>query len=393
MILQAIMKNKWTASLYDIHSFLSRLYFYLPILILSFQGRGFTQFEISILLSCFFLSTTLSEVPTGIFSDRVGHKWAMALCGFCQALGVLFLGLSSQFLWVVVGEVLMGLGQAFYTGSKEAYLFNSLEVADAHTRYQKDYARAKLFEFIGMATAALIGGSIYAYSPRLPFFLATAAFLCAGLLAVSLREPPREVSEPLTTLKHLSQGLQEIYRGAPTLKLLVTYFCATFTVILIFTVVLGQPTLRSAGMPLPYFGLVYLFFYSCSMGGSLLARRLSREGPNRFQFAAMAIALSAALAGLAVTRHPLVLVALLIGVIYLAWGLFIPTTSGATNRLIHSRVRATVLSAQDLAQNLLFVIIAPLLGLAVDHGGLTAALWPLCALALVSALLSLRMRF
>ncbi|MBI4373894.1 MAG: hypothetical protein HY542_03355, partial [Deltaproteobacteria bacterium] len=49
--------------LYLFHSFLSRLYFFIPILVLWFQSHGFNQFQVTILLSVFFLSVMLAEIP------------------------------------------------------------------------------------------------------------------------------------------------------------------------------------------------------------------------------------------------------------------------------------------------------------------------------------------
>lgn len=374
--------------LYVFHSLLSRLYFFLPILVLWFQEQGFSQFQITILLSTFFLSTTLAEVPTGIFSDRSGHRWAMALCGLFQAAGVFLLAFASQFSIAVLGEILMGIGQAFYTGSKEAFLFNALEEDRLHHLYQRDYAQAKFFEFIGMAVGSLVGGSVYVLWPRSPFFLSTVAFLTAAALALRLKDAAKKEGSPPPTLKHLLSGIEEIRAGGVTLKTLIAYYGLFFSSILIFIVTLIQPYLKEAGIPLSLFGVVFFFFQVASMGGSLVARRLPNEWLTGRFFALLSLGFAAVLLTLGFFRHPFSI--LPVSLAYLTWGIFLPTTSNAVNRLIRSERRATVLSAQDFLQNLIFVISAPLIGWAADIGGLSISLWILGAGGLLISLLALR---
>ncbi len=375
-----------TVRLYTIHSLLSRVYFFLPILVLWFQSLQFSQFEITLLISVFYLAATLSEVPTGIFSDHFGHKWAMTLSSLCQAVGAFVLAFSQTFWIAILGELLMGLGQAFYTGSKEAYLFNILEKGEAGERYQRDYAQSKLFEFVGMAIGSLIGGSIYVYSPRLPFLLSSAVFLVAAAFALILREEPVEAKRSQIGWSSLASGFQVIRNGGGTLKALVLHFCILFTLILIFTVAISQPYLKGVGIPLGAFGLLYLFFHLSAMGGSLWAKRISTTSPGLFFIMALGILL--VFAGLALFHHPLSF--LLAGCVYLIWGVFIPTTSDATNRLIASGERATVLSARDFLQNLFFVLLAPLVGWVTDLWGLGMSLGLLSLSAGAAVLIGLQ---
>lgn len=385
------MGGKSTVRIYVIHSFLSRLYFFLPILVLWFRAHGFTQFEVTILLSVFFLSVTVSEIPTGIFADRFGHRQAMVLCGLLQAAGVFLLAFPSSLLPAVLGEVLMGIGQAFYTGAKEAWLFNWLEQDQLSHRYQKDYAHSKLFEFVGMGLGSLIGGTIYVHSGRLPFFLTAVAFLGAAVVGCFLKEPRRPSLSGASAASppRLLKGFREILSGTSRLKKLIGYDCGLFAVIFVFLVTLIQPYLKEAGLPLPYFGILFLFFHSSAMVGSLMARRVPEATLRGPFFFLLALSFCAGFAGLAIMKHPLSF--LVVAALNLSWGLFFPTTSQVLNRLIPSHARATILSTQDFLQHLLFVILAPLLGLATDHWGLSPALYLLSGLALLTALVGSRL--
>jgi len=384
------MNGGATVRLFIFHSFLSRLYFFIPILVLWFLAQGFTQFQVTILLSVFFLSTTLAEVPTGIFSDRFGHTRAMALCNLFQAVGVTLLAFASNVNLAIIGELLMGIGQAFYTGSKEAFLFDFLKQQRISHLYQKHYAHSKFYEFVAMGAASLVGGTLYIYWGQLPFFLSAAAFLASSGVALFLKERRNKKRVYEKGWGQLLKGFQEIRTGSTNLKVLIFYYCLIFTSILIFIVTLVQPYLKEAGVPLAWFGVVFLFFQCSSMGGSQMAKRLPDRFLSRRFFTLLAFGFFLVLGGLSWLHHPLSF--LLVSLVYLIWGLFLPTTSHAVNRLIGSEHRATILSTQDFIQHLLFVIVAPLLGLATDAWGLPCALWMLSALIALAVLLSRKLR-
>ena len=146
----------------------------------------------------------------------------------------------------------------------------------------------------------------------------------------------------------MSQGLREIVKGPVDLKILIAYFCVIFTSILVFTVALNQPYLKEAGLPIGSFGLLFLCFHLGAMGGSLGAKQLTIQKLDRRFFFLLALSFSIVLGGLAAWQKPASI--LLVAIVYLIWGLVIPTTSDATNRLISSQYRATVLSAKDFLQ-------------------------------------------
>src|SRR3989338_9737676 len=121
------MDPKKVIRLYLVHSFLSKSLFMMPIIILWLLDHRFSQFQITVLLSSFFLMATVTEVPSGLFSDRMGHKWALVVSGLTSAVGIVILAFPFHFFIVLGGEMIAGIGYAFYTGTKEAYLFNYLQ--------------------------------------------------------------------------------------------------------------------------------------------------------------------------------------------------------------------------------------------------------------------------
>lgn len=377
------MSRKKASRIYFFHSLLSRLYFFLPVLVLWFLAQGFTQFQATVLLAVFFLSVTLSEIPTGLLSDRFGYRQAMILCNLFQAAGVFILAYASSMTLATLGEILMGIGQAYYTGSKEAFLFNFLEEDNDAHHYQKNFAHSKIFEFIGMGLGSLVGGSVYVLSGRLPFFLTAAAFLAAAWTAGLLKEPSRKDQPPQLTQGRFSRGFRLLLAGPRELKILSIYFALFFATGMVFLVTLVQPYLKMSGLPLAAFGIVFLLFHGSSIGGNFLAKLISENRLRGSFFAALAASFGVGLAALGLIHHPLSF--LLVAFLYIGWGLFLPTSSHAINQKISSHSRGSALAAQDFMQHFFFVILAPMLGLAADSWGLNGALLLLSGVSLGGA--------
>ncbi|MBI2500555.1 MAG: MFS transporter, partial [Deltaproteobacteria bacterium] len=240
------MNSSLVVRLYSVHSLLSKLFFFLPIIVIWFRDQGFSQFQVTLIMGSFFLSATVAEIPSGIFSDKYGYRWALFITGILEAIGMVLIANADHFITALIGEVLNGIGYAFYTGSKESYLFHFLTITREDGTYQKRFARAKLFEFIGMAAGGLVGGSIYIYWKELPFYLSAISFVASSLLIFYLPTVRQGASDSISSLNHLRQGIEHIRTGDQDLKTILAFYCVYLSSMLIFLVTLNQPYLRES---------------------------------------------------------------------------------------------------------------------------------------------------
>ena len=83
--------------------------------------RGFDPSLIALVVGLSVLISLVMDVPTGIFADKLGHKFSVSL-GFLTMLGGFFIPtLSSSFLAVAIAVIVIEVGGAFIDGALETW--------------------------------------------------------------------------------------------------------------------------------------------------------------------------------------------------------------------------------------------------------------------------------
>ena len=167
---------------------------YLPIAVLYFAeltgsyAVGMSIFSISLISSSFF------EVPTGIFSDRVGRSRTLLLGSLFEALGVLSYALAAilprPLVGLVVGALCQGASAAFFSGTEEALMHETLTNLRKTDKFADVYGRSKAFSQAAMATSAALGTTIAYYSSfAVVVWLSLIPAVGAMLLSLLFRDP------------------------------------------------------------------------------------------------------------------------------------------------------------------------------------------------------------
>jgi hypothetical protein len=218
--------------------------------------------------------------------------------------------------------------------------------------------------------AGLLLGAPLAAATSYGFAIVTTSALCAAALLVAflMKEPARaaeQASEPY--LRTLVAGTREAWR-TPSLRWIFFFSgtigaCAAGPQLL-----LQQPWLAAHGIGTARLGVWQGFVQAAEILAALAAGRLLTSLGERGAFLALPLILSlccAALAGI----DGLWIAAAFFGVA-LARGFHHPVLAGYVNRRIASERRATLLSVQSVAGNLLMAVAWPLAGVAADRFGL-----------------------
>ena len=107
----------------------------------------------------FMLTVVLSEIPTGIFGDIIGHKRSVIIGQLVTSVGFVVYGLSNSFTGFALAEVLAGTGRAFISGSRDALLNEIKSESQNFTRASAlETFLGKLIGVLGGLAGALIGG-------------------------------------------------------------------------------------------------------------------------------------------------------------------------------------------------------------------------------------------
>lgn len=115
------------------------------------------------------LTLLLSDIPAGVWSDAFSRKWPLVIGHAFLAAGMMLTGAVTTFGWLLVTQVLWGLGWAFSSGADVAWLTDELgqpgriaRVLTARARWELAGGAAGMIVFGVLGWAAGLGPAIVA---------------------------------------------------------------------------------------------------------------------------------------------------------------------------------------------------------------------------------------
>lgn len=165
------------------------------------------------------LSTALFEIPTGIFSDRIGRKNTVIAGALSAIFATFFYAIGHSFYILAIGAVFQGLSSSFYSGNNDALLYDSL----AEAKKEEDYAdhRGKIGTMfqVGLGLSTLIGGFVATWSLSLIMWLSIIPQVICLLLSFFLTDPKIHTKKSGNIYLHLQESWQQ-FRDNKKLRLL-----------------------------------------------------------------------------------------------------------------------------------------------------------------------------
>ena len=320
-------------------------------------------------------TTTVLEVPSGYASDRFGRRRTLILAGVCSAVGAAMIGFGDSFAIFVLGQMMLGAGGAFASGTDSAFLYESLHAADRADETEAQELRAWRFTFMALALSAITGGAIALFSFGLTFVFSAICMAVAVVISLQFTEPPRGASR-------LEAG--EVIRFGSLWSALrnpVLLWLFALSVVMYgyshIPYVFGQPFIQEAlrtvglGSEAPLFsGAVTTMMMLTSVVASLYAQRL-RDQIGLVAILLLAFAMQIGLTGvLALTNAPIVIGILLLRMVPDAFSK--PFIIARIQPVLNDDARATYLSLQSLGGRIVFAATLFMASRATDGAGTMA---------------------
>ncbi|MEU4489170.1 MFS transporter [Streptomyces purpurascens] len=355
-------------------------------MVLLFGERGMSLAAVAGLFAAHSLTVAALELPTGGLSDVLGRRPVLAMAGVLNFFAALLVGLGTT-AWVLsAGMVLMGVARALASGTAEAWYVDAVqEVSGPDAELRTGLARGGSATSAALAVGLLLGGALpwlLGLGPDLgarlseatsgavpplavPVLLGAAvrAVLVCYVLAV-LREPPR----PPATLRSVLRGVPVTVLGGLRLggrdalvRRVMLSAAAAGSALAVIELLVPVRTVALTGATgsgaLVYAALSCAGFV-CSGVGSHLASLVARVAGSGGR--AVLVCLGAGASGLlllgvtASAVHPVATTFAVVGfcLIYLGLGAAGPNENELLHRRVPSEGRATALSVQSLAQQL-----------------------------------------
>jgi len=180
------MKNNITIAY--ILSFAKNTWFWLGIWI--FYYLRFTNYAgIGLIETVLIVTTTLTEIPTGAIADLFGKKKTLILAFLLEAIGAYMMAFAPNYNIILWSVFVMCVGGAFYSGTLEALVYDSLKQDGKEDKFDKIISNLSSIALIAPAVCSIIGGFVYGIDPRWPFILNAFGYTVGFIASFFLIEP------------------------------------------------------------------------------------------------------------------------------------------------------------------------------------------------------------
>jgi MFS family permease len=342
---------------------------YAPIAIIYFSqvsgsyALGISVFSIAMLSQAFF------EVPTGVFSDRIGRKNTVVCGAICTLLSLALYALGGAYWALLIGGVFEGIGRAFYSGNNEALLYDTLVEHGRIDSYQEFLGKTTSTFQLALAISAVVGGVIAAISFQIVMWVSVVPMVLALLTSLQFVEPRVHSHQSTSFHVHLRTAFQKIIQN-PRLR--------TLSAASILSYAIGESAwvLRSAFVetlwPIWALGVAQMLGNAAAAVGFYFAGRIIKGfGEYRLLIGGMSISEATNLFGLLV---PTVLSPALMALNSVFYGTNNVVIGGLLQREFSDEQRATMGSLNSFGGSVVYAMFSFLLGALADRIGVVSAL-------------------
>ena len=382
---------------FALYGFLKNLKFYEPFIILYFLSVGITYAMIGVLISIRMLSTTILEIPTGIFADAFGRRKSMVIsfASYIASFSLFFL--FRNFYVFAAAMILYALGDAFRTGTHKAMIFEYLRMKGMQERKVEYYGHTRAASQLGSAVNALLAAGVVFYTGNYSLIFLV-AIIPYAIDILNVGTYPAELDGKAGGhARQLHRTMKEfagIFRNPDAMKGILnsSLFDGSFEVSSSYL----QPILKSFAVSLPLFlflsgnertavvvGITYFAVYILTSFASGNAKRvMDRMGnlPSAINVTFTAGALLTVLAGVFIIADKksagyIILPSILLFVfMYVLKNIRRPMNVGYISEQISHRTMASGLSVESLVKTLVAAPLAPAVGWIADTYGVGIAL-------------------
>ncbi|CAN5201173.1 MFS transporter [soil metagenome] len=184
-------------------NFFSDLRLYAPIAIIYFTNiTGSFALGMSI-FSVVMICSALFEIPTGIFSDRIGRRKTIICGAMAAVVATFFYAISNTYLLLVVGAICEGLSWSFYSGNNEALLYDTLAANGKTDEYPRQYGKITSMFQVALAISGILGPFLAIWSFHLIMWLSVLTQWICLALALHMVEPTVHANKSGNIYTHL----------------------------------------------------------------------------------------------------------------------------------------------------------------------------------------------
>lgn len=153
------------------------------------------------------LSQAIFEIPTGIYSDKIGRVTCLKIGSLASVFAVIFYAIGQAYWILLVGAIFEGICRALFNGNNDALLYESLAENDQQALYHHNLGTINSWlEFSGWISA-VISGIIAFKSFSLLLWLSVIPQIVCLWISFGFIEPLRHKEHREGIYLHLKEAL------------------------------------------------------------------------------------------------------------------------------------------------------------------------------------------
>ena len=226
----------------------------IPVLVLIYTQKGVSVGDFFLIQGIFRLAAFLFEIPSGYMSDCFSRKKVMIIGAIFGTFGFTTIAIAYGFWALVLGEALLGISSALFSGTLEAYTYDLLKRNKTQKQFLKEFGSITTAAGIATFIAGILGGILFGYMGANILWVETLFAILAVFAFLFLPE----LLEVRRKVKHKDAIVDAISITTNTLKnpklrnlILFPSLFGAVTIVLFWIL---QPIMEIAHVPVELFG-------------------------------------------------------------------------------------------------------------------------------------------
>ena len=227
----------------------------LPVIVLIYTQKGITVGDFFLIQGLFRLAAFLFEIPSGYMSDCLSRRRVLISAAAVAVFGFATIAMAHGFWAIMLGEGLLGVASALFSGTLEAYSYDLLKRTKQQKEFLKEYGSVSTYANIASFVATLIGGMVYAYVGSDNLLWCETAIAVVSVIAFLFLPELTEVKRVVNHKSALKDavGITVNTMKNPKLRNFIIFpsIFGAFTIVLLWIM---QPIMDQATVPVSLFG-------------------------------------------------------------------------------------------------------------------------------------------
>jgi len=340
-------------------------FWYAPWLLFVYQYIDIQQATVLQLIGM--VIRIVSEVPTGTICDLLGKKKTLMVAFFLTAVGETTMAFSTNFIGFTVAYVIINFGYSFYSGTMDAFTYDSLAETNDLDQYPKVLSRSNAYLNLSTAVATIAGGFLFRFWGGLPFLVTGMTKFLGLIVTFFITEPKVDtyVFSLVNFVEVTKKGFKQLFSKRMmkfTVLLLIIGAFSTVTYEILDDAAVVNWGYGATGISILYTSLL-VFSIPSSFVYDKIAKKIKSE---------VLVILAILLLGLNYLLAPWLDVYVWTGLFFLRV-IYSPIKKAVVTDILNqhtdSNIRATTLSTYELVIKLPFVILGVPIGMALKVFG------------------------